>query len=1302
LLLFHRTLHLVDCFPGGRWYVTDFSIDQLSMEASEKAVLREFVEAWDRHAQPVLFVGAGLSKFEAVRRPGAPGHSEFGAWIDILDDFRHRLSGGDPDIERRLTTDPLRLAQLYEAQFDRRALLARVEHHVPSADFLPGEAHRRLREIPWAAIVTTNYDDLLERAFEPTRPLRRIVTDEDLTGRRPPNELVVIKLHGDLMRPEMIVLSEDDYLKFEESRPGISVKVRQLLIEHPLLFLGFSLSDPNFARIDRWIRDTIGKVRLPAVSIVHDEPLPGERNLWTARGIKLVRLSRADSMPRLLEALAAARPRRIVDAASRQNERVPRLEAQVFQIALKDEPDRAERIAVLLWEILAGATSDRDGGAEARRVAVHFCHGWHMLSTVGAPRAAELPPPVTAKEVYAHLAAHRRRMLLMMALEGGTDTLRIDATPVDIVGELLGTSLSSDERATVYLHHARLLRDLGRTSDAARALTDAEESNPRKELQARIALEVRELAFQDGDKARLEAALRRPLADDADVLERCRRGSDSLLLGRREDADRWYKEALDRATTGDERVAALWGRLISRRRGLLIEETEEERMLSAEIRHDPRSVPEVDQPASVHARELAEQAGTALLDGKPRELAVEQLQAYLDEMRRLGWPHSPTHDLRTPMEITAHQSARLLLEGDDGEEGDDDEEGVVRRVIEALVILNRYGLANDIRELFKHRHCELLSRAPQSVAWFRSFAAARPTLARCADARLATAVAGIALLADDAIETIVATVIERIDARLADATAGDLSTSLEDWWQDIVAASHHLPAGAAKRVLEAHGRYLRNRRALAPLGSPPLTEFWLQQGVLERGGPEARLLAERGRAALEEALRVPRDPFWLREITNCLGQSAEDQLFGEAERAVLQETVRAALEAESARGATDGDAELQLAALLAALHPDGRIDVPVFATRACGLVVQNARSTSLGLALHCAEAALDTMPMADREALLQALCDIGERLITRASDDGYWDRGAGSLAKTLAAVAVHIPAARDRIASLLFRLAERHTSGLVGLGRLPSPSPEESARSAGIAEAALFSASAARRDRILRSITGWLHSSASPAVAEQVLDVALGLCLSDAPETRRAAIYAVLHRAFTALSSTRQVPDQPRRRRWQPERTADHFFCCCDDAGEIAPGRRSAPWRASIQPGYSGGSALTSPSFFSSSVVSWISGARRLSLSWSRRLAPMMTEVTASWWSSQASAIVATEASCAAAIGRIASITRHARSLSTGGKSNLARRPASSVAPGPYLPVNRPPASGLHTRRPTRWSRSSGMISRSRSRPAIV
>ena len=95
----------------------------------------------------------------------------------------------------------------------------------------------------------------------------------------------------------------------------------------------------------------------------------------------------------------------------------------------------------------------------------------------------------------------------------------------------------------------------------------------------------------------------------------------------------------------------------------------------------------------------------------------------------------------------------------------------------------------------------------------------------------------------------------------------------------------------------------------------------------------------------------------------------------------------------------------------------------------------------------------------------------------------------------------------------------------------------------------------------------------------------------------------------------------------------------------------------------------------------------------------MMTLVTTSLCSSQASATRAIEAPCAAAIGCMTSRMSNARSLSIGGKSNVLRR--ASVAPPERvnLPVRKPPASGLQTSSPRPWSRSSGMVSRSSSRP---
>ena len=117
-----------------------------------------------------------------------------------------------------------------------------------------------------------------------------------------------------------------------------------------------------------------------------------------------------------------------------------------------------------------------------------------------------------------------------------------------------------------------------------------------------------------------------------------------------------------------------------------------------------------------------------------------------------------------------------------------------------------------------------------------------------------------------------------------------------------------------------------------------------------------------------------------------------------------------------------------------------------------------------------------------------------------------------------------------------------------------------------------------------------------------------------------------------------------------------------------------------------------------------------LSASWSGRLAPMITLVTCGWCSSQARATCATDTPWACAMGRMAAMHASARTRLTGGKSKLARRlPASAGAALlslalalAYLPLSRPPASGLHTIRPTPSLRSIGISSRSRSRPATV
>jgi hypothetical protein len=64
-----------------------FGIDQLNIDTQGKANLRVFLDSWSRHRGPVLFVGAGFSKFQARQRTDISQGSKFGSWADLMDDF---------------------------------------------------------------------------------------------------------------------------------------------------------------------------------------------------------------------------------------------------------------------------------------------------------------------------------------------------------------------------------------------------------------------------------------------------------------------------------------------------------------------------------------------------------------------------------------------------------------------------------------------------------------------------------------------------------------------------------------------------------------------------------------------------------------------------------------------------------------------------------------------------------------------------------------------------------------------------------------------------------------------------------------------------------------------------------------------------------------------------------------------------------------------------------------------------------------------------------------------------------------
>lgn len=101
-------------------------------------------------------------------------------------------------------------------------------------------------------IITTNYDKLLESSESVyCKQYDVIIEDKDLLDST--QSKYIIKMHGDISRPETIVLKEQDYLEYSQKHVLIELFVKALLADHTILFLGYSLNDYNIKLIISWI-----------------------------------------------------------------------------------------------------------------------------------------------------------------------------------------------------------------------------------------------------------------------------------------------------------------------------------------------------------------------------------------------------------------------------------------------------------------------------------------------------------------------------------------------------------------------------------------------------------------------------------------------------------------------------------------------------------------------------------------------------------------------------------------------------------------------------------------------------------------------------------------------------------------------------------------------------------------------------------------------------------------------------------------------------------------------------------------
>ena len=232
-----------------------------------------------RGEELVLFLGAGVGQ-----AAGLP------CWRDLLKELWKRCEGSEGTRFTQLASkvDFLDIAEIIRRDLGE-GLPKEISSILSKGKIGYSLAHGLLAGLPSAEAVTTNYDQLFEEAIR--APETNGAAREQLAvlpGVNPQgHRRWLLKLHGCVSKPDSIVLTRDDYAGYRKEREALVGIVQAMLMTKHMLFVGFSLNDPNFHQIVHDVRraaDQPARNPAPAEKMgtnlaLFEEPLL--RSLWS-------------------------------------------------------------------------------------------------------------------------------------------------------------------------------------------------------------------------------------------------------------------------------------------------------------------------------------------------------------------------------------------------------------------------------------------------------------------------------------------------------------------------------------------------------------------------------------------------------------------------------------------------------------------------------------------------------------------------------------------------------------------------------------------------------------------------------------------------------------------------------------------------------------------------------------------------------------------------------------------------------------------------------------------------------------
>lgn len=251
----------------------------------------ELVAEAVRQGRCILFLGAGVhapppegSSFEYPDERRPPIGSALSQRLASSCNLERRFPREDP-------SNLQRVALFYEIARSRHQLVDAVTDAVQTGK-CPSPMLRALAELPFPLVITTNYDRLFDSALVEAGKQPRVAVYtpklEATTDYRDPTaeSPVVFKIHGDIARPETIVITDEDYIQFvlrmsnKDPYDPVPLTLKYYLTGWTTLFVGYSLLDYNLRLLFKTLRWKIDSASVPDMYSVDFHPDPLIFDVW--------------------------------------------------------------------------------------------------------------------------------------------------------------------------------------------------------------------------------------------------------------------------------------------------------------------------------------------------------------------------------------------------------------------------------------------------------------------------------------------------------------------------------------------------------------------------------------------------------------------------------------------------------------------------------------------------------------------------------------------------------------------------------------------------------------------------------------------------------------------------------------------------------------------------------------------------------------------------------------------------------------------------------------------------------------